>query len=60
MPRQCPSNATILQLLRTNLAGEGTIGLVKNILCRDFDALAEVFAGKEEIESCWGDDNLLI
>lgn len=40
-----------------DLAGEGSIGLVEDILGGDFDAFAEVFAGEEEVESGRGDDD---
>lgn len=58
MARQDPSDTTILQLLRADLAGESPIRFIENVLSRNFDALAEVFAGEEEVESWWGDNNL--
>jgi hypothetical protein len=44
-------------LLGTDLASVGTIGLVENVLSGDFDFFAEVFAGEEEVQSRWGDDD---
>ena len=40
MSRQRPPDPTILQLFRADLSREGAIRFVKNILRRDFDALA--------------------
>ena len=47
MPAQRPPNVTIFQLLRANLSGKGSIGLVKNILAANFDFFLEVFADEE-------------
>jgi hypothetical protein len=53
-----PGNTALLQLIDGDLASKSTIGLVKNVLRSDFDALAKVFAGQGEVDSWWGDDNL--
>jgi hypothetical protein len=57
MTSECPRYAGLLQLIHTDLSGEGAVGLVEDILSRDFDTLAEVFAGEKEIERWWSDDN---
>lgn len=57
MPCKCPCDPAIFQLLGTDLASVGTIGLVENVLSGDFDLFAEVFAGEEEVQSRWGDDD---
>lgn len=59
MPRQCPCDATILQLLRTDLAGEGAVRFIEDVLRRDFDTFAEVFPGDKKVES-WRRDNDLL
>jgi hypothetical protein len=43
-------------LINTDLTSESSVGLVKNILCGDLDALSGMFTGEEEIEG-WGSDN---
>lgn len=53
-----PGDATVLELVGGDLAGESTAGLVEDVLCGDFEALAEVLACEEEVESWWGDDDL--
>lgn len=53
-----PCDAAVLELLRRDLAGEGAAGLVEDVLCGDLEALAEVFAGEEEVEGWRGDDDL--
>jgi hypothetical protein len=45
-----PGDAALPQLIDGDLACEGAIGLVEDVLCRDFDALAEVLAGEKEVE----------
>jgi len=56
--KQCPLDRAVLQLRHTDLAGESSVGLVKNILCADFNLFTEVFTGEEEIEEGRGNDNL--
>lgn len=58
MAQDGPGNATILQLIGRDFASESAIGLVKDVLSGDFDALAEVFASEEEVEGWWCDDDL--
>ena len=58
MTKEGPCDITIFKLVDGDLAGEGSIGLVEDILGRNLDARLEVLTGEEEIE-CWGcDDNL--
>jgi len=52
-----PRNRAILQLIDADLAREGAVRLVEDVLRRDFDALAEVLAAEEEVEGWWGDDD---
>jgi hypothetical protein len=53
-----PCYAAVFELVDADFASEGAIGLVKDVLGCYFDALAEVFAGEEEVEGRWGDDDL--
>lgn len=52
-----PRDRAILQLIDADLAREGAVRLVEDVLRRDFDALAEVLAAEEEVEAWWGDDD---
>jgi len=55
---QGPGDAAVLELLSRDLAGEGSVGLVEDVLRCDLEALAEVLACEEEVEG-WGcDDDL--
>jgi hypothetical protein len=56
--KNSPGDAAVLELLCRDLTGEGTIGLVEDVLRRDLNALAEVLACEEEVEGWWCDDNL--
>ena len=56
--KQCPLNLTVSELCYTNLAGICAIGLVKDILCADFDFFAEMLACQEKVEEGRGDDDL--
>jgi hypothetical protein len=47
-------------LVDGDFAREGAVGLVEDVLGGDFDALAKVFAGEEEVEGRWGDDDLCL
>jgi hypothetical protein len=48
-----PCDAAVLELVDRDLACEGAVGLVEDVLRRDFEAFAEVLAGEEEVEG-WG------
>ena len=48
-----PSNLTISQLLRTDLARKSSIRFIKHILRADFDFGLQVFANEEEEEGWW-------
>ena len=43
-----------------DFASECTVGLVEDILGCYFEAVAEVFAGEEEVERRWGEDDLCV
>ena len=58
MAQYGPGYAAVFELVDADLASEGAIGLVEDVLRGDFEALAEVFAGEEEVERWWGDDDL--
>jgi hypothetical protein len=53
-----PCDAAVLELLGGDLAREGAAGLVEDVLCGDFEALAEVLTGEEEVEGWRRDDDL--
>jgi hypothetical protein len=53
-----PGDVAVLELLGRDLAGESTVGLVEDVLCGDFKALAEVLACEEEVERGRCDDDL--
>jgi hypothetical protein len=53
-----PGDVAVLELGDRDLAGEGAVGLVEDVLGSDFDARAEVLADQEEVERWRGDDNL--
>lgn len=57
VPQQRPGDVAVLQLLDGDLAGEGAVGPVEDILGRNFDGGVKVFAGQEEEEGRWGDDD---
>lgn len=60
MPCQCPGNATILQLLCTDLASECAIGFVKDILGGNFYSFTTEMLAREKQKDAWGsNDNLL-
>jgi hypothetical protein len=56
--KDCPGDTTVLELIDADFAGEGTVGLIKDVLRCYFEAFAEMFTGEKEIKSWWGDDNL--
>jgi hypothetical protein len=53
-----PGDTAVFELFGRDLTGESTVGLVEDVLCGDFDALAEVLACQEEVEGWWCDDDL--
>jgi hypothetical protein len=52
-----PADVAVLELRDGDFTGEGAVGLVEDVLGGDFEALAEVLAGEEEVEGGWGDDD---
>ena len=57
MAQKSPGDVGVLELLNGDFTGEGAIGLVEDVLGRDFDSGAEVLAGEEEVEGWRGDDD---
>ena len=55
-----PGDVGVLELGDGDLAGEGTVGLVEDVLGGDLNALAGVLAGEEEVEGGRGDDDLSV
>ena len=58
MAENRPCDAAVLELVGRDLAGEGAAGLVEDVLRGDFEAGAQMLAGKEEVEGWRGDDDL--
>ena len=58
MAEDGPCDAAVLELLSGDFTGEGTVGLVVDVLSGDLKALAEVLAGQEEVERRGSNDNL--
>ena len=58
MTEDGPCDAAVLELLGRDLTGESTVGLVVDVLGGDLKTLAEVLAGKEEVESRGSNDDL--
>lgn len=52
---QRPCNTAVFELRDGDLAGEGAVGFVEDILRGDFDGGRKVFACEEEVERWWGD-----
>ena len=57
MAQDRPCDVTVLELGDGDLAREGAVGLVEDVLGRNFDARAQVLAGDEQVEGRWGDDD---
>lgn len=55
-----PGDAAVLELRGGDLAGEGAVGLVVDVLRGDLESLAELLAGGEQVERRGGDDNLCV
>jgi hypothetical protein len=53
-----PGDVGVLELGNGDLAGEGAVGLVEDVLGGDLNALASVLASEEEVEGGRGDDDL--
>jgi hypothetical protein len=53
-----PGDVAVLELVDRDLASEGAVGLVEDVLRSDFDAGAEVLPDQEEVERGRSDDNL--
>ena len=58
MAQHRPGDTAVFQLCDADLAREGPIRLVEDILSGHLDALVQVFASKEEVEGGRRDDNL--
>lgn len=57
MAQESPGDVGIFKLVDRDFTGEGAVGLVEDVLGGDFEAGLEVFAGEEEVEGWWGDDD---
>lgn len=57
MAEKSPSDVRVLELRDGDLACEGAVGLVEDVLGGDFNAGAEVLACEEEVEGRGGDDD---
>ncbi len=57
MAKNGPGDTAVLELLGRDLAGEGTVGLVEDVLCSDLEARAQVFACEKEVESRRSNDD---
>lgn len=57
MSEDNPLDVAILELRDADLAREGAVRLVEDVLRRDFDALAQVLAREEEVERGRRDDD---
>jgi len=53
-----PRDVAVLELLGADLAREGAVALIEDVLGGDFDAAAEVLTCEEEVEGWRGDDDL--
>ena len=53
-----PADAAVLELRDADLAREGTVGLVKDVLSSNFDVVLEMLAHEEEIQGWRGNYNL--
>jgi len=58
MPQHSPGNTAILELVDADLAGEGAIGPIEDVLRGDLEAGAQVLARQEQIQGGRGDDDL--
>lgn len=53
-----PGDVAVLELVDGDLTGEGTVGLVEDVLSGDLEAWVKVLAGEEKVEGWRGDNNL--
>lgn len=58
MAQDRPGDTAVLELVGGDLARKGTVGLVEDVLCGDFETFAEMLAGEKEVEGRRGDDDL--
>jgi hypothetical protein len=58
VPEDRPCDTTLFELVNGDLAGEGTVRLVEDVLRGYFKAGAEVLAREEEVEGGGCDDDL--
>lgn len=58
MSDQSPLDVEVVQMLDADLAGEGAVGSVKDILCGNADAVAGGLANQLQVERRRRDDNL--
>lgn len=57
MTQDRPGDVAVLELVDGDLAREGAVGLVEDVLGSDFDAGAQMLAGDEQVEGGRGDDD---
>ena len=55
---QGPGDVGLLELRGRDLTGEGTVGLVEDVLGSDLETGAEVLTGEEQVEGRRGNDDL--
>lgn len=55
-----PGYVRVFELVDGDFTSEGAVGFVEDVLGGDFEAGFEVFAGEEEVEGWWGDDNFCL
>lgn len=55
---QSPGDVGLLKLAGRDLTGEGTVGLVEDVLGSDLETRAEVLTGEEKVEGRRGNDDL--
>jgi len=58
MPQHSPSDTAILELVDADLAGEGAIGPIEDVLRGDLEAGAQVLARQQQVQGGRGDDDL--
>ena len=57
MAEHRPGDLAVPELGNTDLAGEGAVGFVKDILCGDLNLLAQVLSREQQVEGGRGDDD---
>lgn len=58
MTEDGPVDVAVLELRNGDLAGEGTVGLVVNVLGSNLNVLAELVADELKVKSRRGNNNL--